>query len=36
MLFINNAFEIIGHYMAAIDLSDAFFLYLYILLIKNI
>ena len=31
MLFINNAFKIIGPYenMAAIDLADAFFLYTY-------
>ena len=39
MLSINNAFKIISpyEYMAAINLTDAFFfLYLYILLIKNI
>ena len=39
MLSINNAFKIIGpyEYMTATDLTDAFFfLYLYILLIKNI
>ena len=38
MLSIISAFKIISpdKYTAAIDLADAFFLYLYILLIKNI
>ena len=38
MKSINNAFNIITPYvyMASIDLKDEFYLYLYIILIKNI